>query len=64
MHILQRQPSKPYSDGDTKNTHTALLTHINLAQIILSVFHILTDIVNHIFKNLIFYNCTVAWLYL
>jgi hypothetical protein len=64
MDILKRQPSQPYSDSDTTNTHThttrTLLTYINLAQIILSVLHILTDTVNHIFKNLIFYNFTVA----
>jgi hypothetical protein len=54
--ILQRQLSQPYSDGDTTNTHApstqTLSNQLNLAQIILSVFYILTDTVNHIFKNL------------
>jgi hypothetical protein len=69
--ILQRQPSQPYSDGDTTNkqtnkqthTHTTNTSHPYKFSTILSVFHILTDIVNHIFQNLVFYNCTVAWLY-
>ena len=42
-------------DGDTIHTHTTrtLITHVNLAQKILSEFYILTHIVNNIFKFII-----------
>ena len=42
----------PYTVGDTTHTaHEHFLPMLNLAQIILSAFYVLTYIVNHVFKT-------------